>query len=214
MIKAIYFDFDGVLTPDKNDGFTTCKNLSISTGIDYDVLYNAYQPYLERLYAGVVTNQSFWDDFCSTVGQKIDMQLLHNALTNTPKNNGMLDLAEKLKKSGYAVGVITNQAVDRYDALKDTFELERIFYPVMVSAQVGCTKRGEYGGEKIFDDAMKPHAVVPTECVFIDNSQSNLVIPKAMGFHTYYHDQDINDIDSFISWLNTLGVNITEKQDT
>ncbi len=206
MIKAIYFDFDGVLSLDKNDGHTTCMNLSKVTEIDFDTLYAAYSPFLERLYAGKITNKELWNDFCKGLGKDIDIELLESALKNAPKNEEMLQLAKTLKKNGYSVGVITNQAVDRYDLLKDDFELESIFDPVIVSAKIGCTKRGEFGGEEIFNAAMRQHNLKPDECVFIDNSESNLVIPKAMGFHTYFHDDTKNDIQAFVEWLHTIGV--------
>ncbi|MBP7805111.1 MAG: HAD hydrolase-like protein [Candidatus Pacebacteria bacterium] len=208
MIKAIYFDFDGVLSPDKNDGHTTCMNLSNVTGIDFDTLYKAYSPFLERLYAGKITNKELWNDFCKAVGKDIDIGLLEPALKDAPKNEEMLQLAKTLKKNGYPVGVITNQAVDRYDLLKDDFELESVFAPVIVSAKIGCTKRGEFGGEEIFNAALRPHDLKPDECVFIDNSESNLTIPKAMGFHTYFHDDSKNDVPAFVTWLKELEVNV------
>jgi FMN phosphatase YigB (HAD superfamily) len=53
-----------------------------------------------------------------------------------------------------------------------------------VSATIGITKSGEFGGEKIFELALSRYGDIPDEAVFIDNTEINLVISQ----HGYAYD--------------------------
>ena len=43
MIKAVLFDFDGVLTTDATGSESICKYISIEAGIEYTLLLNTYR---------------------------------------------------------------------------------------------------------------------------------------------------------------------------
>lgn len=183
MIKAVFFDFDGVLTNFECGSSTVCHNLSKKTGISEEKLLSCYDKHARDLYLGKGSHKDIWNGFCKCVGQKIDISLLDYAFRNTPMNEKMIRLAEKLRKN-CKVGIITDNTKERFSAIVDEFKLRDKFDAIVLSADAGATKKDE----SIFRVALDALNLKPQECVFIDNSKKNLQIPARMGFKTIYYD--------------------------
>ena len=201
MIKAIFFDYDGVLTKDKTGSLTTNRYLSQAAGVDFSKVRAAFSRHNTDLTLGKTTHAKIWEQICGELGSTMSLDILYEAFENTPVNEGMFSLARKLKAS-YAVGIITDNKKDRMDHLKRTQNLETLFSPIVVSAEVGASKEGT----EIFLHALSCAAVEPEESVFIDNSRENLVAPCALGFKTVFHDDEKNDIEALVSTLKNFGV--------
>jgi FMN phosphatase YigB (HAD superfamily) len=43
-----------------------------------------------------------------------------------------------------------------------------------------------------------------SECLFIDNTEKNLIIPRKMGMATIFYDDDNRDYDLFLNDLETI----------
>lgn len=67
----------------------------------------------------------------------------------------------------------------------------------LISAQIHSRKSEKY----IFEDTLSKLNVTPEECVFIDNTEKNLIIPKQMGMSTLLFDDEKRD---FLSFKKTL----------
>ena len=102
----------------------------------------------------------------------------------------------------YTLGIITDNNRERFRLLEKTMKLENLFPIRILSADVGGTKTDRL----IFDKALAAAGCKSQECVFIDNHEHNLVVPREMGFHTFWHDQSKNDIVSLGNWLESIGV--------
>jgi putative hydrolase of the HAD superfamily len=188
MIKAILFDLDGVLTLDKSGTVSTCRYISANTGLDYDTLLVANQKYNQDLLSGKVAYADIWEDFCKDMKYGIDFELLDKAFTSTPIDKKMELLVRELKKH-YKIGLITDNKVERTDAIIDTNKWRGLFDVVCVSANLECGK----GDEKIFKIATETLGVAPSECVFIDNQDKNLIAPRNIGMRTIlFSDEDRN----------------------
>lgn len=201
LIKAVFFDYDGVLTTDKTGSLTTNRYLSQAAGIDFSKVKAAFSQYSRALTLGKTTYAQIWQQVCSELGWDLSVNLLYEAFESTPVNAGMFSLARQLK-ARYSVGIITDNKKDRIDHLKKTQNLETLFSPIVVSAEIGTDKEST----EIFLHAMNCTAVSPEESVFIDNNRENLVAPSAMGFKTIFHDDETNDIAALVSTMKTLGV--------
>lgn len=201
MIKAVFFDYDGVLTTDKTGSLTTTRHLSKATGIDISVLKATFSRYNKDLTLGKTTHIQVWHEICSALGQKLDIRLLFDAFESTPMNTGMFSLARELKRR-HLVGIITDNKKDRIDHLKQYQELESVFSPIVVSAEVGADKKSD----AIFLRALQLTGVTAEEAVFIDNSRDNLVAPNGLGFKTVFHDDDNNDVEALSKSLRELGL--------
>ncbi|MEZ4679386.1 MAG: hypothetical protein R2932_34715 [Caldilineaceae bacterium] len=117
MIKAIFFDYDGVLTTDKTGSTTTTRYLSRATGIELSTVKAAFSRYNKDLTLGRITHSDIWQELCSALGQELSISLLYKAFEGTPMNEGMFLLARKLK-TGHVVGIITDNKKDRIDHLE------------------------------------------------------------------------------------------------
>jgi HAD superfamily hydrolase (TIGR01509 family) len=201
LIKAIFFDYDGVLTADKTGSLTTQRYLSQASGVEFSKIKAALAPHNDDLTLGRTTHAQIWPAICESVGRDLSIGLLLEAFESTPANAGMFALARALKAK-CSVGIITDNKQDRIDHLKKHQDLASIFDIIVVSSEVGSSKEGR----AIFEYAMRRLDLRPGECVFIDNSLDNLVAPAALGIKTIFFDDAKNDIDALVEALRLLGV--------
>jgi putative hydrolase of the HAD superfamily len=203
MIKAIFFDFDGVLTTDDKGTYTTCKNLSVLTGIDLDKILACYRKYIPYLNLNKTTHKDIWSKFCDCVGKDIDIELLKDAFADIPINEKMFNIVKSLKKK-HKLGIITNNSKERFNIITKKFNLESIFDCIIISADVGCLK----DEKNIFEAALECAGCEAEECIFIENQEKNLRLPSKMGFKIIYHDDKQNDIKLFKENLRKFNVDL------
>jgi putative hydrolase of the HAD superfamily len=207
MIRTIFFDYDGVLTTDKSGSLTTHRYLSDATGVALPAIGAAFSPHAGDLLTGKLRYAQIWPTVCQALRQELDIGLLAGAFESTPLNAGMLSLARRLS-AHYPVGIITDNNKDRMEHLRRFQDLDALFDPIVVSAEVGGSKLGK----EIFLHALSCANALPHESVFIDNSESNLVMARALGMHAIFHDNERNDIDALTSQLEQLGVRTENAQ--
>ncbi|MDB4978779.1 MAG: HAD-superfamily hydrolase subfamily variant 3 [Candidatus Peribacteria bacterium] len=202
MIKIVFFDFDGVLTVDGAGSFTTCTNIQKHIpDIAFDNIIKCYRLNHPKMLLGQTTHASIWKEFSSCVGKDLDIEILDEAFRNTPMNTKMMELAKKLKNH-YRLGIITDNSKERLNILKEEMKLSNLFEIIMVSGETGIRK----DSDETFVKALELAGCKPEECVFIDNSEDNLIAPKKLGWNTIFHDHKKNDVDFVIGELSKLGV--------
>lgn len=188
-IDAVLFDLDGVLTTDATGSLTTLRALHAATGIDQAALWSAFAPFNEALLLGRTTHAAVWPAVCAHLGRALPFELLDAAFRATPMNAPMLDLARRLR-THVRVGIVTDNKRDRVDRLVELHTLDRIFDPIVVSADVGSGK----DGPAIFAHALHALGTPAASNVFIDNSPRNLHAPAALGLHALHFDDARNDV--------------------
>lgn len=189
MIKAIFFDYDGVLTLDRTGSLTTNRSLSEQTGIPYERVCRALQPHNEALNTGESSYAKIWPAVCAELERDLSLDLLTKAFESTPINEEMVRFARRLK-GRYSVGIITDNKKDRIDCLKRCQRLSEVFDPIVVSAEVRCTKASPLS----FERALACAGVDAPDSIFIDNAPGNLVAPAALGMKTVHFDDERNDV--------------------
>ncbi len=202
MIKAIFFDFDGVLTLNNTGTAQTCKYISENIGVDYNLLINSFKNLKSDLLLGYKKYSDVLPKINNLIDNKIDNQLLEQAFLSTPKNTKMFDLVKNLRNKGYKTGIITDNPIERFNVLEKKFRLDLIFDSIIISSEVKSLKNQEI----IFQAALSSLNLNSSDAVFIDNSKSNLEVPSNMGFKTIFYDDKINDINLLVSELESIGV--------
>ena len=198
-MKAILFDFDGVLTVDKYGSDSILRYLAENTDVPIDVLKKEYYKINKGLLYGQYTHKDIWNEYCKNIGADIDFQILIDSFINTPLDQDMLSVVKQLKEK-YLIGIITDNKVDRIHAILENRGLTDLFDVVTVSAQCKCGKNDR----KIFDVTLEALDVEARECVFIDNSEKNLVVPHEIGIHTILFDDERRDLNEFKNKLSVL----------
>jgi HAD superfamily hydrolase (TIGR01509 family) len=202
MIKTIFFDFDGVLTLDDSGSHTTCTNIQkCIPDVTFDHILQCYRVHHPKLLLGQTTHAAVWEDFCACVGKKLDFNVLEQAFSNTPANLKMMDLCKKLK-ARYTLGIITDNSRERLNLLKERMKLPDTFEIIIVSGETGVRK----DSDTTFTQALKRANCRPDECVFVDNTEANLIIPRKLGWNTIFHDSKKNDMDFLDNELKKIGI--------
>jgi putative hydrolase of the HAD superfamily len=205
-IKAVLFDFDGVLTTDKTGSLTTTRYLSDRTGIALSQVQAVFRKFNRDLTLGRRTHEQVWDSICGELGRGLGLDLLKAAFESTPMSTRMLRLAKELR-SRYAVGIVTDNKKDRIDHLKKLHDLSSVFELIAVSAEVGVGK----DDPKIFLGALEQLRVGPDECIFIDNSRENLIVPGSLGIKTVCFDDEKADFKALLAALRAHGAIVSDN---
>ncbi|GFN30268.1 HAD hydrolase-like protein [Paenibacillus xylaniclasticus] len=182
-VRAIFFDFDGVLTLDATGSKTTCRYLSKVTGLPFDEVMKAYRSFNDQLQLGNKSHADIWEELGAMLHGKLEERHLIESFDSTPMNMDMLALARELKEQGYMLGIITDNKKDRMHYLYTLHRLDHIFDTTIISAEVGSNKQHR----QIFDIALESLQVEPYGSVFIDNKESNLIVPRKLGMAGIYH---------------------------
>ena len=198
MVKAIFFDYDGVLTRDKTGSLTTNRYLSAQTGIAFDHVCRALRKHNRALNNGEARYAEVWPAVCAELEHDVPLDLIIKAFESTPMNDEMMRLARGLK-GRYFVGIITDNKKERIDHLREYQRLPEVFSPIIVSAEVRCTK----ANPRIFELALACLCVDPADSIFIDNTRGNLVAPAALGMKTVHFDDEKNDVAGLVRVLET-----------
>lgn len=106
MIKAILFDFDGVLTVDKTGSASITKYISEKCGISLETVKASYGKYNKALLDGSIVHQDMWEAFCEDVGEWIPYEVLTESFIATPLDEEMIALVKQLKEK-YFIAMVT-----------------------------------------------------------------------------------------------------------
>lgn len=199
MIKAILFDFDGVLTIDKTGSESIIRFISDKSRIPLEVVKTNYYKYNRELLSGEITHKDMWNSFCNDIGQKLDYSILIEAFKNTLLDKEMIEFLKELKLN-YLIALVTDNKVDRINTILEYSDLKKYFDVVSISAKLKSRKDKRY----IFEDTILNLKIQPEECVFIDNTDRNLIIPKSMGICTILFDDERRCIHKFKQDLMSL----------
>ncbi|RKD34977.1 HAD-IA family hydrolase [Lacrimispora algidixylanolytica] len=199
MITVILFDFDGVLTIDKTGSESITKYISSNSNVPLDVVEACYYRYNQDLLCGKITHRDMWKSFCDEIGHALDYNILIDSFKNTKLDRDMITLVKELKHR-YTIGMVTDNKVDRIETILEFNNLNKYFDVVSISARLHSGKEANY----IFNDTLKKLNVLPEQCVFIDNTENNLVIPKQMGFRTLLFDDENRNFKIFKNQLQDM----------
>ena len=206
MIQAVFFDLDGVLTLESKGSEATCASLCKQhKGLALQNVLTCYKEHFRYLTveAGTFTDQL--DAFNTCIGATVTEEQLQQALTDVTPNAQMFALIKKLQPQ-CTLGIITNNSAQRIRLLEDSMKLNEVFDPIIVSGDVHAAKAD--GTTTIFDAACEQAGCAPHQAVFIDNLKRNLTTPADMGMHTYWHDDQNNDVTALYAYLKKLGLNL------
>ena len=201
MIQAVFFDFDGVLTPDRTGTLTTCRFLAQATGLPLESLRAAMEPHRAALARGQATREATWPDVCRAVGRDIPLETLTRAFESTPLDRAVFAFANSLGRHG-KVGIITDNPKDRMDVVRRTLWLDRVFAPIVVSAEEGMAK----DDPEIFRRALAAAGAAAPNAVFIDNVRENVETARGVGMHGVFFDDEKRDLAALARELLALGV--------
>lgn len=159
-----------------------------------------YRKYNQGLLYGTLTHRTVWDKICQELDAVIPYDYLFESFIYTPIDNKMIALVNTIKNAGIKTGIITDNKQDRVDAIIAYYNWYLLFDAIVISSRVGSGKEKE----SIFHVTLRLLSEEARDCVFIDNSEKNLLIPKQMGFSTIFYDDEKRPYTSLVNYINGL----------
>ncbi|HIH21852.1 MAG: HAD family phosphatase [Candidatus Diapherotrites archaeon] len=196
MIKAIIFDAGGVVLLDRIE--TVDKKICEKTGIPYDSFIALKKP----IYTDLLSGKYSVEEFCAKLQKEfgLDFDVLpvwkKAYLEVMAINTELLEIVKKLKKN-CSVAIISN-APKLHAELNKTRGVYSLFNPCIISCEVGLVKPDR----RIFELALQKIGLKAKECVFIDDREEHLQIPKELGFQVIHFKNN----KEFIEALKKLGL--------
>lgn len=174
MIKAVLFDFGGVLTESGRSGFIG------------DTVAELYGLQPERvditrehadLRRGVGTADEFFAKLNKKYGGHITKEMfIEKTSESYSPSPEVYKLAESLRAHGVRTGILSNIFAMNADVLRAQGSYDG-FDPIILSCDVGYAKPDQ----EFYDIAVKRLGVEPSEILFIDDQQKCLTPARAMG---------------------------------
>jgi HAD superfamily hydrolase (TIGR01509 family) len=168
VIKAVIFDNFGVIYPQAMGKFFD----------EHYELFKSSPEVLDRLNyqidLGEITRKEFFEGLSKVSGIPA-LQLLKAIDRQMIQDSNLVEIIKKLK-SKYKIGLISNAGKEEI-AVMYRDGLDKLFDTMVVSYEVGVTKPSP----AIYRECTKRLSVEPDECLFVDDSQTNLDGAQKVG---------------------------------
>ncbi len=201
IVKAIIFDIGGVLQLGRYSLNLKERHLGVheylakNLGMDLDSWYDSIDtPYSDSI-MGKIDKRKVIKIISENL--EIDRKKLENLFIKAykrffKKNNELYNLADKLKKKGYIVGILSDQWPLSKKALVPKEDVKG-FYPVIISCDVGVRKPNL----KIYNLLLKKlrkryKNIKANEVLFIDNRRWNLRPAEKMGIKVILFEDNVH----------------------
>lgn len=200
MIKAVLFDFGGVLTESGKKGFIG-ETLAKLYGINPSEMDIGDLHYMMR--RGMGTEEGFFEELNKRYKGKVTKEeFLKHAHALTLPAKEVYELAETLRAHGIKTGILSNVFAMSAEQLRREGRYEG-FDPIILSCEEGCAKPEE----KFYETAIARVGVRPDEILFIDDQSKCMPPALKLGMHTILAlspGQIVADTKALIRKLNGI----------
>ncbi len=179
MIKAIAFDYGGVIITNESDLLT---DISKYLNIDKSELIKEYN---SLNYLSNIQNMSYEDLFVLIVSKfnnskeskKHTLKLAKENYKKWHLNIELIEIIKKLKDKNYKIALLSNNVINlRKELIKN--KTINLFDEIVISGEVGYQKPQP----EIFDILFNKLGVAPSEVVFIDDNLKSLENVEIIGY--------------------------------
>jgi epoxide hydrolase-like predicted phosphatase len=200
MIKAVLFDFGGVLTEGGKKGFIA-QTIAELLGIDPKKIDIGDLHYMFR--RGQGTEEEFFQEVNKRYHGNLTKEMfLRRAHAFTAPSREVYELAEALRAHGIKTGILSNVFAMSADQLRREGMYDG-FDPVLLSCEEGCAKPEV----EFYLTAIARTGVRTDEILFIDDQQKCIPPAEKLGMHTIIAispSQIVADTKALIHTLNTI----------
>lgn len=179
LIKAVIFDWGGVLCEDTARGLVTYFSRALD--VDPQRLVKAFRPFLPAFQKGELSETELWRGLAASLGldRQLTRPLWGEALRAiySPREE-MFVLAAQLKAKGYRIGLLSNAEMAAMEFFYE--QSYQMFDEAIFSCAVGARKPEH----RIYEVALERLRVLPTEAVFIDDRVDFIEGARKLGIHT------------------------------
>jgi len=169
MIKAVIFDFFGVLYPDT---FWQLADIYVPTRDE--AKREALHDLIKRVDLGHINQAQFWAGAAAEFGTTVE-QLNADKSKLGKIDNQLMEIVAKLKKMGIKTGIISNVGPGVIE--KSLGNIHEYFDVIVISGEEFVVKPDK----RIYDIAVGRLGVSAAECIFFDDIESNVEGARGVG---------------------------------
>lgn len=187
MIKAIYFDYHGVL--DKRSiklvyqilaATETARVRQFSDALSLRKHYFSLE--IDYL-AGNISSAEFWGTFIADRFSPTDVELAKKTLLTIDLNQELWEIIPELKKR-YFLGIISDSGSDKTQLIRESLDLETKFDGLYFSSDRNLVKQA---GLAFYHLPLQENNFQPADCLLVDDSPSNISQAKKVGYKTHLY---------------------------
>lgn len=170
MIKAVIFDFFGVICSDE---YWNLVKQDRNTPSEFS-----------KLADDVNLGDISWQDFLEKVAEETDedIEQVRRTYESERIDVRVMKLVEQLHEK-YKTAIVTNAHYEFFDPLVSRANLRRFFDNITISSREGVIKPNP----KIFEHTLEKLGVKPEEAIFIDDISRNCDAAKAVGMQAIWY---------------------------
>ncbi|HVO86285.1 MAG TPA: HAD family phosphatase [Candidatus Binatia bacterium] len=175
MIKAIIFDFFGVIV---GDGFDATYRYA---GGDPEADRDFIETLLEQSNRGLISTKEFRSRICSRLNISVEQYKASVKKSEQP-NLELLEYIKKLRRN-YKTAILSNVGRDGLERRIKREVLNQYFDVTVVSADVGFIKPEP----QIYELTAKKLGVEPSECIFTDDREGYVSAAANVGIKAFIY---------------------------
>jgi len=182
MIRNIVFDLGNVLISFVPSDYLTKKNYpeSIRNTILADIFHSEEW---KKLDLGIITvGEAIESILLKSSLKREEIALIFNLRTDImfPLDYNVR-LLPGLKKQGFSLYYLSNFPIDSFEEVRNDYYFFRYFDGGIISAEVKMVKPDL----KIFNYFLDKYGLNPTECLYIDDIETNVLAAKSTGMNGF-----------------------------
>lgn len=183
MIKAIIFDYNGVVKVINKYFFDDVELIFSLSAKEKEYAKKMTRDLFEQFDKGLLDEDNFWLKFSERINKSmpVNVKELARKLFNEhfELSEEVVNMLKNLKTNGYVTAVLS----DTFHYMADITR-ERNGYDYFDKVYLSCEAGFVKPQKEFYELAVKDLAVLPGECIFIDDNEDNLLPAEKLGMKT------------------------------
>jgi putative hydrolase of the HAD superfamily len=192
MVKNIIFDIGNVILKFSRDFLLK----SIYQGEEYDFLKEKLFENWEKLDEDLLSLEEYNQQVLNSLPKHLHsyaLAVLNNWEYFMTYTKGIRELIAELKERGFNLYILSNMT--RHFIERDyKFPFLDYFDGIVYSAPIKIVKPNP----EIYEYLLNKYSLTANECIFIDDTKTNLTAAARFGIHTFHFNDNVEDLRKFI----------------
>ena len=184
MIKAIIFDYGGVVTPKTKS--LILKDISESCKLPISVVKKTIKELIVDFQTGKIDSEFFWLEFKkrtnTTLPPEYKSLWIRKYKEEFRRDPDILKIIKRLKEKGYLVPLLSNTIEPHAKFNRQNNNLD-LFDPVILSNEVGLRKPDK----RIYLLVLEKIDCLPEQCIYIGDRADFLEPAENLGMHVIHY---------------------------